>query len=535
MSGSINFSPYQPPPDVPSTDPPSDSNSLLGGRGKGKAKRPWFNRDASYANTYQSGGNLSDPSSVPQAYTNDPESSAYAGGSGMNGSASEDRANAWESRFGWRVDVMAAATYLGGPITALIFLILETQNDYVRFHAYQSALLTTPLLALLLLFNLVIRLPTFLRVLLILGSICVTLYASFRAWKDAQEGLGRYWLPYIGEIAEKSMIPASSHKFSQRATDMSSRWSNEFNMIIYNIRHRHLLRFILLILSFICLLGLLTFHLPPPSFLPSPNSHYHPISPFRVPPTLFRPPPDPSRPTFLSPPLAPKKNGMVVPNSVHYVYGLKPVKEGEKVPELPYYAYLAMKSALMVLKPEKMYFHYVNLPTGPWWDLISPHLTLTPTIVPHSVFGNELNHFAHQADILRLMIMKHMGGIYLDIDMFIIKPFDDLMYESTTLAMEMSPDSRRDKLDPTGLCNAVIVSEPGSVFINRWLTSYDTFNQDSWARHSVEIPWEIARRYPDEIQVLNHKAFFWPMWHGDEVQRVHERNEYDFWGSGQYA
>ncbi|EIW68160.1 hypothetical protein TREMEDRAFT_32459 [Tremella mesenterica DSM 1558] len=287
---------------------------------------------------------------------------------------------------------MAAATYLGGPITALTFLILETQNDYVRFHAYQSALLTTPLLALLLLFNLVIRLPTFLRVLLILGSICVTLYASFRAWKDAQEGLGRYWLPYIGEIAEK--------------------W------IIYNIRHRHLLRFILLILSFICLLGLLTFHLPPPSFLPSPNSHYHPISPFRVPPTLFRPPPDPSRPTFLSPPLAPKKNGMVVPNSVHYVYGLKPVKEGEKVPELPYYAYLAMKSALMVLKPEKMYFHYINLPTGPWWDLISPHLTLTPTIVPYSVFGNELNHFAHQADILRLMIMKHMGGIYLDIDMF---------------------------------------------------------------------------------------------------------------------
>lgn len=29
----------------------------------------------------------------------------------------ESRANAWESRFGWRVDIMAAAAYLGGPLT----------------------------------------------------------------------------------------------------------------------------------------------------------------------------------------------------------------------------------------------------------------------------------------------------------------------------------------------------------------------------------------------------------------------------------
>jgi uncharacterized membrane protein len=84
-----------------------------------------------------------------------------------------------------------------------LLLILETQNDYVRFHAYQSALLTTPLLGLLLFFNLLIRLPYFLRLILLLASAGVTLYTSFRAWKDAQEGLGRYWLPYIGEIAER--------------------------------------------------------------------------------------------------------------------------------------------------------------------------------------------------------------------------------------------------------------------------------------------------------------------------------------------
>jgi len=37
------------------------------------------------------------------------------GGGGSSGDA--ERANAWESRFGWRVDFMGAACYLGGPVT----------------------------------------------------------------------------------------------------------------------------------------------------------------------------------------------------------------------------------------------------------------------------------------------------------------------------------------------------------------------------------------------------------------------------------
>ncbi|KAL1406320.1 hypothetical protein Q8F55_008019 [Vanrija albida] len=208
----MNFSPYQPPPDVPADDPPNESSAA---RAKGKGKKPWFTRDsASYANSYQAGGSSSDPTAAAQAYGNDPEdadiygygngagSSSYSGGGGIGG-AEEGRINAWESRFGWRIDAMAAAAYLGGPITAALFLILETHNDYVRFHAYQSALLTTPIVIFLLLTNLLLPFPAFLKTLIILGGVGVTLYTAYRAWKDAQDGLNRYWLPYIGEIAER--------------------------------------------------------------------------------------------------------------------------------------------------------------------------------------------------------------------------------------------------------------------------------------------------------------------------------------------
>jgi hypothetical protein len=63
--------------------------------------------------------------------------------------------------------------------------------------------------------------------------------------------------------------------------------------------------------------------------------------------------------------------------------------------------------------------HYEHLPRGPWWDEIVPHLTLIKTVVPDEIYGRPIRHFAHKADVLRLLAMKYSGGIYLDIDMFV--------------------------------------------------------------------------------------------------------------------
>ena len=66
-----------------------------------------------------------------------------------------------------------------------------------------------------------------------------------------------------------------------------------------------------------------------------------------------------------------------------------------------------------------MISHYEHLPTGPWWKLLEPQLTLIKTVVPESYLGRPLKHFAHKADVLRLLAMKYSGGIYLDIDVFV--------------------------------------------------------------------------------------------------------------------
>lgn len=95
----------------------------------------------------------------------------------------------------------------------------------------------------------------------------------------------------------------------------------------------------------------------PPSARAPPGKYTS--SPFLVKPSDFIDPPPPDRPSYIPEPVQPKKRGMLVPDAVHYVYGLKPVPEGQRGEELPYYAYLAMRSALINLSPKAIYLYVV--------------------------------------------------------------------------------------------------------------------------------------------------------------------------------
>ena len=37
------------------------------------------------------------------------------------------------------------------------------------------------------------------------------------------------------------------------------------------------------------------------------------------------------------------------------------------------------------------------------------------------IYGNEIEHFAHKADVIRLEVLRDYGGIYLDTDVLVIK------------------------------------------------------------------------------------------------------------------
>jgi len=84
--------------------------------------------------------------------------------------------------------------------------VLETHNDYVRFHAYQSALLMAPLL-LVRIFASLLDFPSWVRSFLTIAFALSALYMAVRAYLGAsREGLARYHFPRIGLIAERWVL-----------------------------------------------------------------------------------------------------------------------------------------------------------------------------------------------------------------------------------------------------------------------------------------------------------------------------------------
>ena len=90
------------------TPPPDDPGHQSRQPGTSRFARPWFPAQPSTreVTSYQSGG-------IPTWET------AIGGGSGADEEAESQIQNQWETRFGMRVDLLAAWAYVLGPVTGV--------------------------------------------------------------------------------------------------------------------------------------------------------------------------------------------------------------------------------------------------------------------------------------------------------------------------------------------------------------------------------------------------------------------------------
>jgi len=197
-----------------------------------------------------------------------------------------------------------------------------------------------------------------------------------------------------------------------------------------------------------------------------------------------------------------------IPNIFHFVYGFKPQKE-----EFALYHYIAIWSSICINKPKKVYFYYKYEPFGYYWNKIKPFLTLEYTEPPTEIYGNQLKHYAHQSDIIRLQKLNQYGGVYLDIDMICLQSFSNLYHHDFVIGIQ----SNKNYDEIYGLCNAVLLSKPNSPFIQRWIEQYKTFQSQGrdmyWDKHSVIKPLEMAFLYPNECKIVDYNSFYYPLWY----------------------
>lgn len=202
-----------------------------------------------------------------------------------------------------------------------------------------------------------------------------------------------------------------------------------------------------------------------------------------------------------------------IPSIVHFSFGMA---DGDV--SFGLIQYLSLISALHVLGPQRVLVHYDQRPSGIYWDMLKDHVQLEKARKVTSIFGNPVSHYAHKADIIRLEALLKYGGVYLDMDVFVLRPFDAILMHDFVMGQEQG----------IGLCNAVILANKDSPFLKRWYDSYRGFDQSDWNRHSVRLPAEMARSYPNEITVLDDHKFFWPMWTEQGRHSIYFGHDYDY-------
>lgn len=162
--------------------------------------------------------------------------------------------------------------------------------------------------------------------------------------------------------------------------------------------------------------------------------------------------------------------------------------------------FLAIFSAHRVNPDYEIIVHLTDEPYGKFWMLAKQYCRLNHVDRIESIFGNPISNPAHMADVIRLEALMKEGGIYLDLDVVCINPFDPLLNNEFVMGRE--PDS--------GLCNAVLLANPDATFLAKWYQNYRDFDTNRWNYHSVVLPAKMAAEDPSSITVLDKYSFFYP-------------------------
>jgi len=205
----------------------------------------------------------------------------------------------------------------------------------------------------------------------------------------------------------------------------------------------------------------------------------------------------------------------MIPNILHYVH----LSEGGRKWKLHHH--LSVLSAAKRSGVSKIFLWADKEPEGEWWEKTKPLVEVNYVEPPRSIFNKPITQQAHKSDVIRLQVLLEYGGIYVDTDTIFVKSFSDLLDNKFVLGQQNENGSE-------GLCPAVILSEKDSVFGEYWLSGFkDTFGggppgSDTWCTHSVYLPHYLSQKLPDQITIMNHLAFFWPLYHDSHMRMFFE-------------
>jgi hypothetical protein len=210
----------------------------------------------------------------------------------------------------------------------------------------------------------------------------------------------------------------------------------------------------------------------------------------------------------------------VIPNLATFVY----------IGDMPfsYVHALAVRSAAVVNRFDRMRLICDRIPTGKWWDECRDLLEVQITTPPDNVFGVPLRHPSHVTDVIRFHEMLSTGGVFLDLDVLCVKLLNRYRGSACVLGRQ-----ERDGQE-YGL-GCAVMCEPHARFIDQWFSGYDparslwhgfrsTGRDAYWSEMSTRYASMLAQRMPDDLTVLDHTVFYPYNWEPAGLRTLFEED-----------
>jgi hypothetical protein len=191
--------------------------------------------------------------------------------------------------------------------------------------------------------------------------------------------------------------------------------------------------------------------------------------------------------------------------ALHFVYGLKQVEE------FPFYALISVLSAQAYHPGARTFFFLHHEPVGPYWEILKERVEIIK--VPNFEWCGvaQYRHYAHKSDIVRMLVLHEIGGLYLDCDTITLRSMDDLWGHDYVMGVQQTIATAMG-----GFCNAIMISKRHSAFGAYWIDQYKSFNSKGrdlhWDFHSVKLPMYLYSVRSEGVRVLPHDKWFFPLW-----------------------
>ena len=197
------------------------------------------------------------------------------------------------------------------------------------------------------------------------------------------------------------------------------------------------------------------------------------------------------------------KNNLSIPKIIHLIYF--------KGIEFEKFHYECIKSMLINMPNYKIIiYNDIEPENNKFWDDIkkNPMVSIEYISPPDHFDGFPLKFIQYKADVVRLELLYKYGGIYLDLDMLIIKNFENIINTGKDLYISEEGDKGG------GLINAFLACKPNNGFVKKWLDSFKTgLRMNNWAYHIRESNKQLLKKKKHyflkyNIEILESKHFF---------------------------